>query len=114
MPALLVNGIAMQYQDYDAPDAPLIVLVQGIGAGGGVWSLHEVPEFVTVRYRVISYDNRGITALPGEKETLCSDISVDDRAAEPRSTHHTHQWTRTRHRRISESQSRVGIHSRAP
>lgn len=69
MPALLVNGIAMQYQEYDAPDAP-IVLVQGIGAGGGVWSLHEVPEFVTVRYRVISYDNRGINALPGEKETL--------------------------------------------
>jgi pimeloyl-ACP methyl ester carboxylesterase len=82
MPALLVNGIALQYQDYGDPDAPLVVLVQGTGAKGDVWSLHQVPEFVTAGYRVITYDNRGISAVPGQNETFCPEISVDDLVAD--------------------------------
>ncbi|MBN9792703.1 alpha/beta hydrolase [Pseudonocardia sp. TMWB2A] len=82
MPALSVNGIALHYREYGDADAPLVVLVQGTGAKGNVWSLHQVPEFVTAGYRVITYDNRGISPVPGQNDSFCPEIGVGELVAD--------------------------------
>ncbi|MDF0531169.1 alpha/beta hydrolase [Tsukamurella sp. 8F] len=85
MPALPVNGIALRYEEHGDPHAPLVVLVQGTGARGDVWTLHQVPDLVEAGYRVVTYDNRGISPVPGQTETSCPEIEVralvDDLAA---------------------------------
>ncbi|RCS61185.1 alpha/beta fold hydrolase [Microbacterium sp. JB110] len=78
MPTLSVNGIALHYDEYGAASDPLVVLVMGTGAKGNVWSLHQVPALVTAGYRVITYDSRGMSPVPGQTDTYCPDISVSE------------------------------------
>ncbi|MGO1850386.1 alpha/beta fold hydrolase [Microbacterium sp.] len=78
MPTLSVNGIALHYDEYGAASDPLVVLVMGTGAKGNVWSLHQVPALVTAGCRVITYDSRGMSPVPGQTDTDCPDISVSE------------------------------------
>lgn len=80
MPTLAVNGIDLAYEDHGA--GQLVVLVMGTGARGQVWSLHQVPALVASGYRVITYDNRGISPVPGQTERYCPDISVEQLVAD--------------------------------
>ncbi|MGO2719720.1 MAG: alpha/beta fold hydrolase [Brachybacterium tyrofermentans] len=78
MPTLPVNGIALDYDEYGDAGDPLVVLVMGTGAKGNVWSLHQMPALVAAGYRVITYDNRGMSPVPEQTDTYCPDISVSE------------------------------------
>ena len=78
MPTLPVNGIALHYDEYGEAGDPLVVLVMGTGAKGNVWSLHQMPALVAAGYRVVTYDNRGMSPVPGQTDTYCPDISVSE------------------------------------
>ncbi len=78
MPTLSVNGIALRYAEHGDPGDPLVVLVMGTGAKGQVWSLHQMPALVAAGYRVITYDNRGISPVPGQTDTSCPEINVPE------------------------------------
>ncbi|WP_159499333.1 alpha/beta fold hydrolase [Microbacterium sp. 18062] len=78
MPTLPINGIALSYDEYGAPGAPLVVLVMGTGAPGSVWRSHQVPDFVGAGYRVVTYDNRGISPVPGQTDRHCPQIEVPE------------------------------------
>lgn len=78
MPTMLVNGIALHYDEYGDAVDPLVVLVMGTGAKGQVWTPHQVPALVEAGYRVVTYDNRGISPVPGQTATSCPDIAVSE------------------------------------
>lgn len=82
---LPVNGIALKYDLYGEATDPLVVLVMGTGAPGSVWYAHQVPALVAAGYRAATYDNRGISPVPGQTEKHCPEITmeelVDDLAA---------------------------------
>ena len=54
-----VNGIQLSYEDAGA--GPLVVMVMGTGSPGRVWKAHQQPALVKAGYRVITFDNRGIS-----------------------------------------------------
>lgn len=76
MPRLSVNGIALNYDDYG--DGPLVVLVMGTGAPGGVWRAHQVPALLDAGYRVVTFDNRGISPVPGQTSRRCPEITIEE------------------------------------
>lgn len=78
MPTLSVNGIALKYDQYGEATDPLVVLVMGTGAPGSVWYAHQVPALVAAGYRVVTYDNRGISPVPGQTERYCPEITMDE------------------------------------
>ncbi|GAA3353908.1 hypothetical protein GCM10017744_009350 [Streptomyces antimycoticus] len=41
MPVVHVNGIQLHYEE--AGEGEPVVMIQGTGAGGTVWQLHQVP-----------------------------------------------------------------------
>ncbi|CAM3281207.1 pimeloyl-ACP methyl ester carboxylesterase [Williamsia muralis] len=53
------NGIQLSYED--AGTGPLVVMVMGTGSPGRVWKAHQQPALVKAGYRVITFDNRGIS-----------------------------------------------------
>jgi pimeloyl-ACP methyl ester carboxylesterase len=73
MPLAAVNGVKISYQDTGS--GPPVVLVMGTAATGRVWQLHQVPALVDAGYRVITFDNRGIS---GED----TEFSIDDLVAD--------------------------------
>jgi pimeloyl-ACP methyl ester carboxylesterase len=50
----------LAYDDRGTGDA--VLFIAGRGGAGRTWHLHQVPEFARARYRVITFDNRGIGA----------------------------------------------------
>ncbi|MEU1943802.1 alpha/beta hydrolase [Streptomyces sp. NPDC020125] len=58
MPVVHVNGIQLHYEE--AGEGEPVVMIQGTGAGGTVWQLHQVPALTAAGFRVITLDNRGI------------------------------------------------------
>lgn len=80
MPTFPVNGIALNYDVRG--DGPLVVLVMGTGAPGSVWRAHQVPAFVDAGYRVATYDNRGISPVPGQTDRHCPQIEVPELVAD--------------------------------
>lgn len=75
MPALDVNGFQLNYEVHG--QGALVVLSMGMGARGNVWALHQVPFLVDAGYRVVTYDARGISPLPGQTERDCPPISLE-------------------------------------
>lgn len=59
MPLAAVNGVKISYQDTGSGEP--VVLVMGTAATGRVWHLHQVPALVDAGYRVITFDNRGMS-----------------------------------------------------
>ena len=60
MPTLTANGIEIAYQ-IDGSGDETLVLVCGLGDAKESWAAAQLPAF-TRKYRVITYDNRGIGA----------------------------------------------------
>lgn len=54
------NGISIAYQDFGAADAPVILLVMGLGGQLIHWHDQFVQDLVDAGYRVIRYDNRDV------------------------------------------------------
>ncbi|GAB3580431.1 alpha/beta hydrolase [Amycolatopsis endophytica] len=73
MPFADVNGIKIGYDETGAGEP--VVLVMGTAATGRVWHLHQVPALVEAGYRVITFDNRGIS--PAEPGFTIDDLVAD-------------------------------------
>jgi pimeloyl-ACP methyl ester carboxylesterase len=73
MPFADVNGIKIAYDE--AGSGEPVVLVMGIAATGRVWHLHQVPALVEAGYRVVTFDNRGVS--PAEPGFTIDDLVAD-------------------------------------
>jgi pimeloyl-ACP methyl ester carboxylesterase len=60
MPHITANNIDLYYEDNGPADAPVILLVMGLGTQMIAWSDDFIQGLVTSGYRVIHYDNRDI------------------------------------------------------
>lgn len=60
MPIAKANGIDIYYEENGAPDAPVILLVMGLGTQMIAWPPEFIDGLVKAGFRVIHYDNRDI------------------------------------------------------
>ncbi len=60
MPTITANNITLYYEDNGAPDAPVILLVMGLGAQMIAWPDEMIRALVARGFRVIHYDNRDV------------------------------------------------------
>ena len=60
MPIVKANGIDIYYEEHGAANAPVILLVMGLGTQMIAWPEDFIHGLATAGYRVIHYDNRDI------------------------------------------------------
>jgi pimeloyl-ACP methyl ester carboxylesterase len=60
MPNIRANGIDIFYEESGEPDAPVILLVMGLGAQMIAWPDEFIQGLVGKGFRVIHYDNRDV------------------------------------------------------
>ena len=60
MPIVKANGIDIAYEDAGSPDAPVILLVMGLGAQLVFWPDALVAGLVERGFRVVRFDNRDV------------------------------------------------------
>ena len=60
MPTITANGINLYYEDNGPTDAPVILLVMGLGAQMIAWPDELIQGLVGKGFRVIHYDNRDV------------------------------------------------------
>ncbi|QWC56620.1 alpha/beta fold hydrolase [Erythrobacter sp. 3-20A1M] len=60
MPQINANGITLEYEDRGTRDAPVILLIMGLGAQMTLWPDELIDALVAEGFRVIRYDNRDI------------------------------------------------------
>jgi 3-oxoadipate enol-lactonase len=71
-----MSAVAVSYTVEGAPDAPLVVLSNSLGATRGMWDA-QVPGLAQ-RYRVVTYDTRGHGTSPAPRGPYSLDDLVDD------------------------------------
>ena len=54
----LTNNITLEYESFGSPDAPVILLIMGLGAQMLRWNMEICDGLVDAGYRVIRFDNR--------------------------------------------------------
>jgi pimeloyl-ACP methyl ester carboxylesterase len=60
MPTVKANGIDIYYEDTGPADAPVILLVMGLGTQMIAWPDEMIQSLVAKGFRVIHYDNRDV------------------------------------------------------
>ena len=60
MPTITANNIGLYYEDNGPADAPVILLVMGLGAQMIAWPDEMIQALVAKGFRVIHYDNRDV------------------------------------------------------
>jgi pimeloyl-ACP methyl ester carboxylesterase len=60
MPTITANNITLYYEDNGPADAPVILLVMGLGAQMIAWPDEMIEALVAKGFRVIHYDNRDV------------------------------------------------------
>jgi pimeloyl-ACP methyl ester carboxylesterase len=60
MPTIKANNITLYYEDTGPADAPVILLVMGLGAQMIAWPDEMIQALVAKGFRVIHYDNRDV------------------------------------------------------
>jgi pimeloyl-ACP methyl ester carboxylesterase len=60
MPTINANGIEIYYEEAGASDAPVILLVMGLGTQMIAWPDDLIQGLVAKGFRVIHYDNRDV------------------------------------------------------
>jgi pimeloyl-ACP methyl ester carboxylesterase len=65
----------LAYDDRGSGDP--ILFIAGAGGAGRTWHLHQVPVFQRARYRVITFDNRGIGATEKQGEFTTAKMVAD-------------------------------------
>ena len=60
MPTITANNISLYYEDNGPADAPVILLVMGLGAQMIAWPDEMIQALVANGFRVIHYDNRDV------------------------------------------------------
>lgn len=74
-----MSAVAVSYTVAGAPDAPVVVLSNSLGADRGMWD-PQVPGLAE-RYRVVTYDTRGHGRSPAPAGPYTLDDLVDDLVA---------------------------------
>lgn len=75
MPLTEINGIPLNHTETGSGEP--VVLVMGTAASGRVWHLHQVPALVEAGYRVVTFDNRGISPSGGTGGFTIDDLVAD-------------------------------------
>jgi pimeloyl-ACP methyl ester carboxylesterase len=60
LPHIIANGVNLFYEDNGGADAPVILLVMGLGAQMIAWPDEFIQGLVGKGYRVVHYDNRDV------------------------------------------------------
>lgn len=60
MPKINANGVDLYYEEAGASDAPVILLIMGLGAQMIAWPDEFIQGLVANGYRVVHYDNRDV------------------------------------------------------
>ena len=60
MAQVQANGITIEYEDHGDADAPVVLLIMGLGAQLVRWPIELVDDLVARGYRVIRFDNRDV------------------------------------------------------
>jgi pimeloyl-ACP methyl ester carboxylesterase len=60
MPTITANNIQLYYEDNGPADAPVILLVMGLGTQMIAWPDEMIQGFVARGFRVVHYDNRDV------------------------------------------------------
>lgn len=70
MPTVQANGITLYYETHGAEDAPVLLLINGVGQWHAAWWRNVGP--LSEHFRVVTFDNRGIgdSDKPDEAYTL--------------------------------------------
>ncbi|MET0704501.1 MAG: alpha/beta hydrolase [Mycobacterium sp.] len=68
----------LAYDDRGTGDP--VLFIAGAGGAGRTWHLHQVPFFQKERYRVITFDNRGIGATEKQGEFTTAKMVADTAA----------------------------------
>jgi len=58
MPVVGANGIRIDCEVHGAPDAPVVLLVMGLGMPAALWPDEIVHALVSAGFRVVTFDNR--------------------------------------------------------
>ena len=74
-----MSAVAVSYTVHGAPDAPVVVLSNSLGATRAMWD-PQVPALAE-RYRVVTYDTRGHGESPAPAGPYTLDDLVDDLVA---------------------------------
>ncbi len=77
MPIAQVNGVDLAYEIAGTGES--LLLIQGLGAGKGAW-FRQVPAF-KARYRVITFDNRGVGETRAGDQPYSVRTMADDAVA---------------------------------
>jgi pimeloyl-ACP methyl ester carboxylesterase len=78
MPTVTMRDVTIAYDVAGNPDGDPIVLICGCGQPALAWNVGIVPAFVRAGYRVVTFDNRGVTpssspAAPYTVQNLVAD-----------------------------------------
>jgi pimeloyl-ACP methyl ester carboxylesterase len=68
VPVIDSNGLKLDYQLHGAPDAPVVLLVMGLGMPAALWPDPLIETLTGAGFRVLTFDNRdagGSTRLEG-------------------------------------------------
>ncbi len=65
MPFAEHAGYHLRYETIGRPDAPPLLLVMGLGMGSDAW--HTLPDRLSRRFRVVTFDNRGTGRSTGPR-----------------------------------------------
>jgi pimeloyl-ACP methyl ester carboxylesterase len=77
MPQLNLPDVDLHYEAYGNGEP--LVLIPGFAAGAWIWSKHIAP--LATKFRVVTFDPRGIGKSSFESETLTMRLLADDTAA---------------------------------
>jgi pimeloyl-ACP methyl ester carboxylesterase len=75
--SLSIDDVALAYRS--AGNGPAVLCIQGVGVGGDGW--HPQVEALAQRYRVLTFDNRGVGATPRGAGVLSIERLAADAAA---------------------------------
>src|SRR4051794_26157235 len=107
MPTIQSNGLELGYQiDGDGPET--LVLVNGLADAKESWEA-QIPAFAE-RYRVVSYDNRGV----GESPTPPGPYTTAEMAADLEGSSMARTRALSRARRIDGRDDRAGLRDCPP
>ena len=70
MTSVQANGITVEYADTGPRDAPVILLIMGLGMQLIAWPQSFCDGLAALGFRVVSFDNRDIghsTAMPADR-----------------------------------------------
>ena len=79
MPFAERPGYRIHWREAGSPDAPPLLLIMGLGLSSDAW--HNLPERLSQRFRVITFDNRGVGRSTASSRRFRIGDLADDAAA---------------------------------